>query len=201
MKAPKTFPDFTIESEYCGVIVGVDEAGRGPLCGPVIAAAAILKKDALGLGINDSKKLSAKKREELFEHICQNYIVSVGLASVAEIDELNILNATMLAMTRALEGIGSYDFALIDGNKTPFKSEKLISVIGGDAKSISIAAASIVAKVTRDRILLDMDKEYPHYLWRKNSGYGTKAHIAAIHEFGQTPHHRKKFIHKIIHKD
>ena len=194
-----TLPDLSIESSFDGIVIGVDEAGRGPLAGPVVAAAAIIDASALNFGINDSKKLSKNKREELYKIISDSYKTSVGIASVEEIDNLNILKATMLAMQRAIEGIGSsYSKVIIDGNALPWKSDKLLAVIKGDQKSLSIAAASIIAKVYRDMLMEEIALEYPHYGWHKNSGYGTKDHISALKEHGPCMHHRKKFIQNIL---
>ncbi len=182
------------------VICGIDEAGRGPLAGPVHAAAVILP---LGLeieGLNDSKKLSEKKREQLFDIICEKAIdYSIGVATEKEIDEINILNATFLAMHRAVEGLKIRpDYALIDGNqypRIPFVTEE--TVVKGDAKSMSIAAASILAKVSRDRFMLEKTKEYPQYEFEKHKGYGTKLHYEKILEYGPSPIHRMTFLKKL----
>lgn len=177
-------------------ICGVDEAGRGPLCGPVVAAACILPIDLSIEGLDDSKKLTPKKRELLFQKIIDNAIAySIAQASVEEIDEFNILEADMLAMHRAVEGLSvAADFALIDGNISHGFSIPTMTVIKGDSKSSSIAAASILAKVTRDRMCEDMDKEYPVYGIAKHKGYGTKEHMEALRKYGPSPIHRKKFI-------
>ena len=183
------------------VVCGIDEAGRGPLAGPVYAAAVILP---LGLeieGLNDSKKLSEKKREQLFDIICEKAVdYSIGVATEKEIDEINILNATFLAMHRAVEGLKVRpDYALIDGNqypRIPFVTEE--TVVKGDAKSMSIAAASILAKVSRDRFMLDKTKEYPQYEFERHKGYGTKLHYEKIREFGPCPYHRASFLKKIL---
>ena len=182
------------------VICGIDEAGRGPLAGPVHAAAVILP---LGLeieGLNDSKKLSEKKREQLFDIICEKAIdYSIGMATEKEIDEINILNATFLAMHRAVEGLKiKPDYALIDGNqypKIPFIMEE--TVVKGDAKSMSIAAASILAKVSRDRFMLEKTKEFPQYQFEKHKGYGTKLHYEMLAEFGPSPLQRMSFLKKL----
>lgn len=182
------------------VICGIDEAGRGPLAGPVHAAAVILP---IGLeidGLNDSKKLSEKKREQLFDIICEKAIdYSIGVATEKEIDEINILNATFLAMYRAVEGLKTRpDYALIDGNqypRIPFVTEE--TVVKGDAKSMSIAAASILAKVSRDRFMLEKTKEYPQYEFEKHKGYGTKLHYEKILEYGPSPIHRMTFLKKL----
>ena len=186
-----------------GEIVGVDEAGRGPLAGPVVAAAVKLKKydDSLNK-INDSKKLSEKVREELFENISANFFVGVGIASVEEIDEINILNATFLAMRRALDEVSKFvdfDTVLVDGNhKIRECSLKQEPIIKGDSKSLSIAAASIIAKVTRDRIMKNYEKEFPDYAFAKHKGYGTKLHREALIKNGATNIHRKTFLKKIL---
>ena len=175
------------------IIVGIDEAGRGPLAGPVVAAAVILPFEIEGL--DDSKKLPLKKREKLFQQIMNVSQVGVGISSVEEIDKINILQATMLAMQRAYNNLNLIaDLVLIDGNKAPkLNSIEVKTIIGGDASMPIISAASIIAKVTRDRIMQKLNQEFPKYLWNKNSGYGTKAHLAAINEFGITKHHRLSF--------
>lgn len=177
-------------------VCGVDEAGRGPLCGPVVAAACILPVGIFIEGLNDSKKLTPKKREALFGKIIENAIAySIAEASVEEIDELNILEADMLAMKRAIEGLSiKPDYALIDGNVSRGLPVPTMTVIHGDAISPSIAAASILAKVTRDRMCEEMDRQYPMYGIAKHKGYGTKQHMDALREFGPSPIHRKKFI-------
>ena len=204
-------PDFSYE-QMCGtngLIFGFDEAGRGPWCGPVVAACVCWPKceisDELAGAINDSKKLSAAKREKLFPLIMNsNAIVGVGQASAGEIDEINILQASFLAMHRAMDEVIQKGFqpayALIDGNKLPAWDMPMRAIIGGDAKSLSIAAASIIAKVTRDHIMADLAKEYPQYGWEKNAGYGTRDHQSALAEFGITPHHRRTYapIKKLI---
>ena len=183
-------------SEGFNSVCGVDEAGRGPLCGPVVAAAVILP---LGLeieGLNDSKKLSEKKREALFDVICEKAVAySIAEASPAEIDEINILNASMLAMRRAVEGLGvKADFALIDGNCSRGFEIPTETVVKGDAKSYSIAAASILAKVTRDRGCIELDREYPEYGIAKHKGYPTKDHMDAVRQYGPAPIYRKSFL-------
>jgi ribonuclease HII len=192
--------EYSIEQELIDkgytYVCGVDEAGRGPLCGPVVAAAVILP---LGLeieGLNDSKKLSEKKREALFDVICEKAIAySIAEASPAEIDEINILNASMLAMRRAVEGLGvKADFALIDGNCSRGFEIPTETVVKGDAKSYSIAAASILAKVTRDRGCIELDKEYPQYGIAKHKGYPTKDHMDAVRKYGPAPIYRMSFL-------
>ena len=192
-------PDYTFEKEALAEgylnICGVDEAGRGPLAGNVVAAAVIMPEGLEIEGLNDSKKLSEKKREALFEIIKEKTVYSIAWATPAEIDELNILNATMLAMRRAIEGLPvKADFALIDGNCSRGFSIPTKTVVGGDAKSMSIAAASILAKVTRDRQCAELDKEYPEYGFAGHKGYPTKAHRAKVIEIGPCPEHRKSFL-------
>ena len=192
--------EYTLEKEYAEKgylhVCGVDEAGRGPLCGPVVAAACILPIDCVIEGLNDSKKLSEKKREALFDVITDKALsFSIAQATVEEINELNILEATLLAMRRAIAGLDTpADFALIDGNVCRDFPLDARCVVHGDAISPSIAAASILAKVTRDRMCLDLDREYPVYGIAKNKGYGSKAHMDALREHGPAPIHRTKFI-------
>ena len=196
-------PDFSIENEVklkgFKAVCGVDEAGRGPLAGPVCAAAVILNEEIDGL--NDSKKLSEKKREELFPIIKEKALsYSIAFASVDEIEENNILNATYLAMNRAIDGLNvPADFAIIDGNRVPTDiSVPCKTVIKGDAKSLSIAAASILAKVTRDRLMSEEDKKYPQYNFKKHKGYGTKEHTDAILKYGMCPIHRPSFLKRLL---
>lgn len=181
-------------------ICGVDEAGRGPLAGPVCAAAVILKPNQIIEGVNDSKKLSEKKREALFDVIkSQVKAYSIAFATVEEIEEMNILNATMLAMKRAVEGLKiKADYALIDGNRLPPLDIKSEYVIKGDAKSMSIAAASILAKVSRDRLCYEYAEKYLQYGFDKHKGYGTKLHTQAIKEYGPCEIHRMSFLKKIL---
>ena len=181
-------------------VCGVDEAGRGPLVGPVCAAAVVLPENTIIEGVNDSKKLSEKKREALFEVIKAEAVsYSIAYASVEEIESMNILNATMLAMKRAVEGLDvKADYAMIDGNRLPDLCIDSEFIIKGDAKSMSIACASILAKVSRDRLLYKYAEEYPMYGFDKHKGYGTKAHTAAIKEFGPCPYHRMSFLKKIL---
>ena len=179
-----------------GSVCGVDEAGRGPLAGPVYAAAVILSPERPIAGLNDSKKLSEKKRELLFDRICEQAVdYCIAYASVEEIEEYNILNATYLAMSRAVAGLrNAPTLALIDGNRTPpHLSVSAKTVIKGDAQSESIAAASILAKVSRDRLMIEMDKVYPQYGFAIHKGYGTAAHVAALKEFGPCLFHRPSF--------
>lgn len=181
-------------------VCGVDEAGRGPLAGPVCAAAVILPMNTIIEGVNDSKKLSEKKRESLFEVIkstARSYCIAY--ASVEEIESMNILNATMLAMKRAVEGLDvKADYAMIDGNRLPDLNIESEFIIKGDAKSMSIACASILAKVSRDRLLYEYAKEYPQYHFEKHKGYGTKVHVEALKEYGPCPYHRMSFLGKIL---
>ena len=188
--------DISKKNDSIKIICGVDEAGRGPLAGPVVAAACILPDGFVIEGLNDSKKLSEKKREKLYDVIIENAIdYSIALASVEEIEEINILNAAMLAMKRAIEGLKiKPDLALIDGNTSRGFEVANETVVGGDAISPSIAAASILAKVTRDRLCYEFDKEYPEYQFAKHKGYGTKIHIEAIKQYGVTPIHRPSFL-------
>lgn len=185
-------------------IAGVDEVGRGPLCGPVTAAAVILNPDHIPAGIGDSKALSAAKRERLFADLMQTAQVSVAHASVAEIDSLNILHASHLAMERAIAGLALRpDFVLVDGNRLPRNLPCAAeAVVKGDAKSLSIAAASIIAKVVRDRIMVDLAQQHPGYGWERNAGYPTKDHLAALLNLGVTPHHRRSFkpVHNILYQ-
>lgn len=182
------------------LICGVDEAGRGPLCGPVVAAAVILKPEDKIEGVNDSKKLSEKKRELLYDIIMQKALaVGVGISDVDTIEKVNILNATKIAMKQAIENLSiKPEFVLIDGNQMIDVDINAQTIISGDAKSESIAAASIIAKVTRDRMLIKWDKDYPEYGFAKHKGYGTKAHIEAIGKYGLTPIHRPSFCSKFI---
>ena len=180
-------------------ICGVDEAGRGPLAGPVCAAAVILPLDTVVDGVNDSKKLTEKKREALFDVIKETAVsYCIAYASVEEIESINILNATMLAMKRAVEGLDvKADYAMIDGNKMPPLDIDGETIVKGDAKSMSIACASILAKVSRDRLLYEYAKEYPQYHFDKHKGYGTAAHREAIIKYGPCPYHRMSFLKKI----
>lgn len=180
-------------------VCGVDEAGRGPLAGPVCAAAVILPEGVIIDGVNDSKKLSEKKRESLFDVIRgQALSYSIAYATVDEIEEINILNATMLAMRRAIDGLDiKADYAMIDGNKIPPIDIDAECIVKGDAKSMSIACASILAKVSRDRLLYKYAEEYPMYGFDKHKGYGTKVHREAILKYGPCPYHRKSFLKKL----
>ena len=180
-------------------ICGVDEAGRGPLAGPVCAAAVILPFGLEIEGLNDSKKLSEKKREKLYDVIVEKALAyGIAFASEKEIDELNILQATYLAMNRAIEKLNTdIDIALIDGNRNSGINYDSVCIVGGDGKSASIAAASILAKVTRDRYMLELDKKYPEYSFAKHKGYGTKIHYEALREHGPSEVHRLTFLKKM----
>ncbi len=193
-------PNFDFENEKYAAgytaVCGCDEAGRGPLCGPVVAAAVILPRDCEIEGLNDSKKLTEKKREALFEVIKEKAVAyAIAEASPAEIDEINILNASMLAMRRAVEALPHpADFALIDGNCSRGFNIPTETVVKGDAKSASIAAASILAKVTRDRGCIELDREYPEYGIAKHKGYPTKDHMDAVRKYGVAPIYRRTFL-------
>lgn len=193
-------PDYSLEKEYLAkgytAVCGVDEAGRGPLCGPVFAAACILPLDLEIEGLNDSKKLTEKKREALFDVIKEKAVAyCIASASVEEIDEMNILEADLLAMRRAIDGLQvKADFALIDGNINRGFQIDSRAIIKGDAISMSISAASILAKVSRDRICAELDQKYPEYGIAKHKGYGTKVHMEALHKYGPSPIHRKQFV-------
>lgn len=196
-------PQFDQEfREFCGgQICGIDEAGRGPLAGPVYAAAVILSSDHTVEGLNDSKKLSEKKRELLYDQIIEHALdYCIAYATVEEIEQYNILGATYLAMTRAVAGLKeSAHLALIDGNRIPPNlAIPAKTVVKGDALSESIAAASILAKVSRDRVLLELDNAYPQYGFAAHKGYGTAAHTAALREYGPCPAHRPSFLKKIL---
>lgn len=204
-------PDFKYEllCEKTALIAGIDEAGRGPWAGPVVAGAVIFPdlriSDSLAKKLDDSKKLTAAKREALFEELhASNALIGCGMASVEEIDRLNILQATFLAMNRAVQNLPQMpDFAIIDGNKIPPGLPcPARCLIKGDALSLSVAAASIIAKVTRDRLMTGLAKEFPYYGWEKNAGYGTKAHQDGLKNHGVCVHHRKSYapIQKIINK-
>lgn len=196
----RSMKDFDLQMRRGGRIAGVDEAGRGPLAGPVFAAAVILPDDVIIDGINDSKKLSAKKREELFDVICKAAeAYSVCAVSEAAIDEINILQATFRAMRGAVSGLDvKPELVLIDGNKSPDLDTAHEAVVKGDSKSMAIAAASILAKVSRDRYMCKMAEKYPGYGFEKHKGYGTKAHYEAIEKLGICEIHRKTFLKNIL---
>ncbi|VUX47605.1 ribonuclease HII, degrades RNA of DNA-RNA hybrids [Candidatus Defluviicoccus seviourii] len=191
-------PDFTLEEEVGGIVAGVDEAGRGPLAGPVVAAAVIIDRARLAprllAQIDDSKRLSRARREAVFEALADVAHIGIGQADVDEIDRINILQASLLAMRRAVAQLRVQpETALIDGNRAPELSCRSRCVVGGDRLSVSIAAASIVAKVTRDRLITELARLYPGYGWERNAGYGTKEHLDALQILGITPHHRRSF--------
>jgi len=191
-------PDFALEHAAGGVVAGIDEAGRGPWAGPVVAGAVILDPrelpDDLRHGLDDSKALRPAARERLFARLPACARIGIGRAEVEEIDTLNILQATMLAMARAAGALGVVpDLALVDGNRVPELPCPARAVVKGDAKSLSVAAASIVAKVTRDRVMAELAAAYPGYGWERNAGYGTAEHRAALERLGVTPHHRRSF--------
>ena len=205
----KTFPDFSFETlahqRGALIVAGVDEVGRGPLAGPVTAAAVVLNPDRIPNGLNDSKALTEKRRAALAEQIWEMAEVSVAHASVEEIDSLNILRASHLAMERAVAGLPrAPDHLLIDGNLLPrgitIPAE---AIIKGDARSLSISAASIVAKVCRDQIMVDLAQQHPGYGWETNAGYGSKSHMMALQNLGVTPFHRRSFkpVHNILYQD
>lgn len=184
---------FELEQKYIGLVAGVDEAGRGPLVGPVVAASVIIDQTKIINGIKDSKKLTRERRNLLYEQITQNYIWSVGIVYHDEIDIINILEATKKACNISVANLSvKPDTVLIDGNMK-FNDPRFISIVNGDNLSISIGAASIIAKVTRDRLLLEYAKEFPEYMWHKNFGYGTKEHLNAISLHGFSSYHRKSF--------
>lgn len=184
------------------VVCGVDEAGRGPLAGPVFAGAVILPENYSHPVLNDSKKLSEKKRDEVYEDIIKDAVAwSVGIATEKEIDEINILNATFLAMKRAVDGLQiKPDFAYIDGNRYPKTGVTEETIVKGDGKCISVAAASIIAKVSRDRLMYELDKKYPQYCFAQHKGYGTKLHYEMIKKYGISEIHRKTFLKNIDEK-
>ncbi|MCF8467682.1 MAG: ribonuclease HII [Sneathiella sp.] len=193
-KKPVIFPDLSLERMEHGRVVGVDEVGRGPFAGPVVAAAVILDYENIPHGIQDSKKLSKTSRERLFDEITSSAIVGIAEATVEEIDAINILQASLLAMRRAVFNLAIRpDAALVDGNRDPELGIKTRTIIKGDAHSLSIAAASIVAKVTRDRKMCALAEDFPHYGWERNSGYGTDEHRKGLRDYGVTPLHRRSF--------
>jgi ribonuclease HII len=200
-------PHYIYESRIlktiAGPVCGVDEAGRGPLAGPVVAAAVILDRKRIPKGLDDSKQLSEEQREALFPQIMENAIaVGVGEATSGEIDMVNIRQATHFAMARAVRAMAvAAEFALVDGNDAPALPCRCDTLVSGDAKSLSIAAASIIAKVTRDRMMAALHDEHPGYGWLSNKGYGTPEHLIALRERGATPHHRRSFapVRNVIH--
>ncbi|PID58382.1 MAG: ribonuclease HII [Ignavibacteriae bacterium] len=192
--------DNSFYAQGIDVLVGVDEAGRGPLAGPVVAAAVIFSKDIFIEGITDSKKITEKKREQLAEIIKEKAIeYEYGIIDKDEIDRINILQATLKAIETAVKKLKSkLDLVLIDGNKTFITEQNIKTIVKGDSKSFSVAAASILAKVKRDEIMIKYSEKYPEYNWQKNKGYGTKEHITAIQKYGITELHRKTFLKKIL---
>lgn len=191
-------PDFLFEDQCTGLVCGLDEVGRGPLAGPVVAAAVVIHRDKAPADIlaqiNDSKKLSATKRDYLFHKIHEFCDVSIAECSVAEIDAINILQASLKAMSRAFAGLKSKPaFALVDGNKAPVLPCPARTIVGGDAKSLSIAAASVIAKHYRDTHMVRIANDFPHYGWEANAGYGTAHHLKALEIHGVTVHHRRSF--------
>ncbi|MFM9865296.1 MAG: ribonuclease HII [Micropepsaceae bacterium] len=188
-------PSFTRERKIEGPVAGIDEAGRGPLAGPVYAAAVILDPARLPRGLDDSKAMTADAREKAFDKIMELALaVGVGVADVDEIDAINILQATMLAMRRAAEQLALAPVAaLVDGNRAPALACPVETIVDGDAKSMSIAAASIIAKVTRDRVMCALDQQHPGYNWASNKGYGTRDHLEALERLGPSVQHRRSF--------
>jgi len=190
-------PDFTIELDAlrkgARLVCGIDEAGRGPWAGPVVAAAVVLDPGDIPAGLDDSKKLTEAQREALMEPILRTARVGIGIAEAEQIDRDNILQATLWAMARALDAIGGADLALIDGNRAPLLPCPAKTIVKGDSRSLSIAAASIVAKVTRDRIMAGHDATYPLYGFARHKGYGTAFHRQALMRHGPTPLHRRSF--------
>ena len=205
----KTFPDFEYENSAFArgatYVAGVDEVGRGPLAGPVVAGAVRLDPGNVPAGLNDSKVIRPALREKLTQQIWDVADVSIGQASVDEIDELNILHASMLAMERAVVGLSvKADHVLVDGNRIPpGLLGRATAIVKGDARSLSISAASIVAKTWRDRLMVDLAQQHPGYGWAKNAGYPTKEHLSALQNLGVTPHHRRSFkpVHNILYQD
>ncbi len=191
---PKQFPDFSFEAKYNGLVCGVDEAGRGPLAGPVVAAAVILDPAKIPHGLNDSKALSAKSREQLLNDILENAHVGIGLSEPEEIDRINILQASLIAMTRAVQALDVTPCAaLIDGNKVPALTVPAEAIVKGDARSLSIAAASIVAKVTRDDLMVLADQRFPGYGFAGHKGYPTQAHRDYLSQAGACAIHRRSY--------
>lgn len=192
--APNLAHELQLRQELSGLIAGIDEAGRGPWAGPVVAAAVILDETRIPTGIDDSKKLSERQRELMFERINDTALVGIGTVGPEQIDRLNILQATFAAMRQAVSVLPTRPVAaLVDGNRDPKLECPCKLIVGGDARSLSIAAASIIAKVTRDRMMRAIAAEYPDYGFERHKGYGTPAHLAALTRYGVTPHHRRSF--------
>ena len=203
-KKARILPTFDLEKDFDTPVAGVDEAGRGPLAGPVVAAAVVLNPHCTPAGLRDSKTLTEKRRRDLSAALWKTARIGVGVSSVEEIDRLNILQASLLAMARAVANLPiAPKVCLVDGNIKPKLPCRAYTVVKGDAKSLSIAAASIIAKVTRDRMMLELARDFPEYAWEKNKGYGAKAHRDALQIFGVTPHHRRSFapIHNMLYAD
>ena len=198
-------PDFMFETELGCRVAGVDEVGRGPLAGPVTAAAVVLDPKCIPDGLNDSKKMTAKRRLELYWQLLDCADVSIAHASVSEIDEINILRASHLAMERAIAGLQVLpEHVLIDGNMIPRGLQlPATTLVKGDSRSVSISAASIVAKVCRDCVLVDLAQQHPGYGWETNMGYGSKKHMEALQSLGVTPHHRRSFkpVHNMLYQE
>ena len=197
-------PTFDLEDQFDGPVAGIDEAGRGPWAGPVVAAAVILNPHCTPAGLRDSKKLTEKRRRLLAAALWKTARIGVGVASVEEIDRINVAQATLLAMARAAAALPCPPgVCLVDGNLKPKLLCPAYTVINGDAKSLSIAAASIIAKTTRDRMMRELARDFPQYAWDSNKGYGVAAHKAAMESFGVTPHHRRSFapVHNILYAD
>ncbi len=201
---PAPTPTFEIEDEFDGLVAGVDEAGRGPWAGPVVASAVILNRQSTPAGLRDSKTLTEKRRRELANALWQTARIGVGVANVEEIDRLNIAQATLLAMARAVANLPTAPkVCIVDGNLKPRLACPAYTVVKGDGKSLSIAAASIIAKTTRDRMMRELARDFPEYAWDSNKGYGAPAHKAALQTFGATPHHRRSFapVRNVLHAD
>jgi len=202
MNSLKKF-DIALISKKIKLVAGTDEAGRGPIAGPVVAAAVIFERKSFHPDINDSKQVNETTREMLFDWIIENCLCfGVGIIEHDEIDRINILQASLKAMKTAVDKLNpDPDLIIIDGNKSFLSEIKTKTIVKGDTKSFSIAAASIIAKVTRDRIMKNLSKEYPEYLWHKNKGYPTKEHIEAVRKYGMTIYHRKTFLSRILIKE
>jgi ribonuclease HII len=197
-------PTYEIEDQFPGVVAGVDEAGRGPWAGPVVAAAVVLDRALAPEGVRDSKTLTENRRRILAAALWKTAKIGVGVASVEEIDSMNILAASLLAMARAVANLPVRPaIALVDGNIKPKLQCRAYTVVGGDSKSVSIAAASIIAKTTRDRMMTELARDFPKYAWGSNKGYAAPAHREALQKFGVTPHHRRSFapIHNMLYEE